>query len=144
MTQYDYPSQPRAFGWIAAWTVGLVVLVGAIMLALWGFGVFTADVKGRGELIKTNKSAVNRIQKQEMFEQLYADVNGYKAKISVARDQVKADPSDSIAQTNLAGVRQQCIDTVQQYNAEARKVTSRDWRSADLPDQQLNQEDYCS
>lgn len=143
MSDYTQPSQKQLFGMLMAWLVALLIVVGAITLALWAFGVFTADIKGRGELVKTNKSAVNRIQKQEMFEQLYADLNGYKAKIGVARDAVEANPSD-VNQTNLTGIRQQCIDTVQQYNAEARKITSRDWRSADLPDQQLNQEDYCT
>lgn len=143
MSEYEVPSQPKLFGMGALWVIGIVVLCGVIGISLWAFGVFTADIKGRGDVTRTNKSAVNRIAKQEMFEQLYADANGYKGKISVARDAVKADPS-SINNTNLTGIRQQCIDTVQQYNAEARKVTSRDWRSADLPDQQLNQEDFCS
>lgn len=143
MSEYDTPSQPKLFGMLMLWLVGLLLLFGAIAAGLWAFGVFTADIKGRGELVKTNKSAVNRIGKQEMFEQLYADINGYPPKIKVQREAVKADPSE-ITRTNLVGLQQQCIDTVQQYNAEARKVTSRDWRSADLPDQQLNQEEFCT
>lgn len=143
MSYYEPKTQKALFGNVVAWVVAAIVLVGVISIVLWAFGVFTADVKGRGELVKTNKSAVNRIQKQEMFEQLFADINGYKAKIAVARGAYHQNPTDT-NQTNLVGVQQQCIDTVQQYNAEARKVTSRDWRSADLPDQQLNQEDYCA
>lgn len=79
-----------------------------------------------------NYDSNNVIQKQEMFQQLYADIQGYKSNIAIARQAYKAQPT-SENQTNLVGVQQQCVNTVQQYNAEAKKITSRQWRSKSLP-----------
>jgi hypothetical protein len=138
MTQYD--THRGAFGVAAGWTIAVVVLALALGISLWAFGVFTSDIKGAGDAIKQKNRAVNRIQKQEQFEQIAADFDGYRAKIPVAVEAVKAAAStaattdDELRLTELLGLRQTCIDAAQQFNAESRKYTSRDWKSAGLPE----------
>lgn len=134
---YVPTSQKGLFGNIALWAIGLVLLIGAISIALWAFGVFTSDLKGRGDAVKIKNSAVNRIQQQEQFVQLNEDYQGTLAKIEISRQSLAnagATPEEKqIAQTNLDGVKQICVDTAQQYNAQSQKYTARDFKSAGLP-----------
>ena len=124
------------FGVGAAWLIGLVVLGGAVSVGLWAFGVFASDIEGAGGAIKQRNSTVNRVQKQEMFEQLAADYDGYLVKIGglVLAVKTTTDPTDkSLRQTELVGLRQVCVDAAQQFNAESKKYTSRVWKSTGLP-----------
>ena len=122
------------------WLVVLaVILLGPLM---WGLSVVTADLWGRGEVVRQVNDPNNRIFAQEYFEELYADVLGYAVQIQVVAATVEADPTNDKAATDLQGLRLICIDTVQTYNAEARKVTSERFRLADLP-YQLNPEVEC-
>lgn len=119
--------------------VGLVV-IGLVVVAIVGLATtgsifFQAEAAKRTlapRITKQNYDSRNVIQKQEMFESLYRDIHGYQANIKIAADAYKQSPT-SFNQTNLVGVKQQCVNTVEQYDAEARKITSRDWRAADLP-----------
>lgn len=136
---YTPKTQKGIFGNIVLWVLALVLLCGALGIGLWAFGVFTSNVKGAGDAQRIKNSGVNRIQKQELFEQLDADYTGYLAKITVARQAV-ADARAAgdattlgLRQTELEGIQQTCIDTAQQYNAESRKYTARDFKSAGLP-----------
>lgn len=121
-------SHKGTFGLIAAWTAGLVVLIGVIGIALWGFGVFTSDVKGAGDAIRQRNSAVNRVQKQEMFEQIAADYDG-----AVVNIRGYGKPATPMQETELRGLKQHCVSLAQQFNAESNKYTSRVWKSAGLP-----------
>lgn len=126
----------KVFGLGVVVWLTIFVLVAAIGIGSWAASVAFSPVKGAGEAFKQKQSAVNRIQKQEMFEQLTADIDGYVAKISVARAAVTSATSEidrGLRQTELIGITQTCIDAVQQYNAESRKYTSRDFKSAGLP-----------
>jgi len=117
--------------------VGLIIfltifLIIAIPLAVWGFRVATSDIKGQGDSIIKKNSATNRISAQERFEDLYADIKASDAKIGPAKQAVKVDPS-TVNTTNLTGLVNYCLDVVGDYNAEARKYTSADFRAIDLP-----------
>src|SRR5207244_4403466 len=109
--------------------------------AIAGIGIFSAKVQAIVAK-KTLNSRVttqvfqpqNKVQSQGYFEALYADYRGYLAKISIQKSLVKSDPSQ-FNQENLAGIRQQCVDNVQQYNAAARSIASQAFRSVDLPAQ---------
>lgn len=131
----DY-SQRKLFGIGLGWVLAVLAVVLVLSLGGWALSVAFSPVKGAGEAFKQKQSAVNRIQKQEMFEQLTADIDGYVAKIAVARAAVASAANEvdrGLRQTELVGVTQTCIDAVQQYNAESRKYTSRDFKSAGLP-----------
>lgn len=129
-------SRRRIIGEVWLWLILATVTIAAISIGLWAFGVFTSNVAGAGGAIRQKNATVNRVQKQEMFEQLAADYDGYLIKIAAAVTAVKTttDETDkALRQTELVGLKQVCVDAAQQFNAESHKYTSRDWKSAGLP-----------
>jgi hypothetical protein len=134
----DLPSQKKIFGLGVAWLVGILVVCAVIGAAVWGIGVATSDVAGRGNQRRAINSSDNRTFAQEQFEELFNDVKTYDAQISTsaAAAAAETEPTEKsrLNQVTL-GVTNQCISTVQQYNAEARKVSKERFRAADLPAQ---------
>jgi Tfp pilus assembly protein PilV len=136
MSSFYEPKSQKAFaGNVMLWVIVAVVFVGLIGIGLWAFGVVTAPWKGQGGAFKQQQSATNRVQKQEMFEQIAADFDGYLVKIQIAVQAAKdaTGIDKELRQTELIGLRQTCVDAAQQFNAESRKYTSRVWKSAGLP-----------
>ncbi len=117
-------------GWI--WAITAVVMVGLISGGIWAFKVATSDVKGAGDATIQINSGENRIQSQELFEDMYAKILEYDKSLDVAAAAVKRSPSN-YTQTNYDGLLMTCNAAVEQYNAETRKVGSTKWRSPDLP-----------
>jgi hypothetical protein len=123
-----------------AWVMGL----GLLFLAIWvlfaglifGFRVATAGIVGKGEAEIRIESANNRIEKQELFEILYADVRAYDDQINVTFDTLSSVTDDEdidFYRQILNGQKNQCIDATNQYNAEARKISSEQFRDSELP-----------
>lgn len=137
----DFEARPLrvGFGWAAKVTFGVIALVLCVVAVVWLFNLGTSDVKGRGNAVRQKNDATNRIQQQERFEDLAADFAAFPTKIQAAehaveRAQASKDPTDdSLRETDLAGLTQQCIDIARDYNAMARKYTARDFRAEDLP-----------
>lgn len=125
-------TEEQLFRRAVAGVILVVLLVAALVAGGWALTIALAGPSGAAQAYKQKESATNRIQKQELFVQLNADIDGYIAKIRIAKQAVAADPT-SVNKTNLIGVEQICVDTVQQYNAESLKYTSRDFKSAGLP-----------
>lgn len=136
------------------WTPRRVKQLIAIIIALcvilplvgWGFHVATSGVEGRGDQIVKNYEEVNRTGKQEMFETLYADIHAYQAQIGNAAKDVSTntDASDTARlKMVLTGLKNQCTNTVEQYNAETHKVTSSDWKDPRLP-YKIDPSEFCS
>ncbi|UYM26615.1 membrane protein [Arthrobacter phage Bauer] len=113
----------------------LGVLVGIVLIswAGWAISVATSGPKGQGDAIKINNSAANWTEKQAKFEKLYAAVQTNEELVAMHSERVAADPSDKTAAQMLAGVKSECVASVNAYNAESRKVLSQDWKSPDLP-----------
>ena len=115
-----------------------IIVIGVIGTLIGGFffvtTVLLAPAKGAGGVIIKNNSAENRIEKQEEFEKLFAKVNFNKDLVAQYKGTVESDPTDAKAKQNLEGAKSACNASVAQYNAEARKVTSMDWKAADLPE----------
>lgn len=119
-------------GWLLVIILGVLgLLAGAIFYVI---GVATSDAKGKGDTIIKNNSVQNRTEKQEQFEKLFAKVETNKALVAQHTKTVAANPTDKQASMVLSGVQSACVASVEQYNAEARKVLSMDWKAADLPD----------
>jgi hypothetical protein len=121
-----------------AWRIMLWITVFAVFFALlgwllWGLGVIGAPVKGAGDAFKQKESANNRIAKQELFEELYADYESTVAKIKPAKQAMKQNPDSIIKQTEYTGLQNYCLDVVAQYNAESNKYLAVDFKRADLP-----------
>jgi len=126
---------PTRFAWGAFWRSGVgIVLIVAFVLALsggiWWLKVATSGVKGRGDVIRQNNDANNRIFSQQHFEDLYAAV--------VSEDQqldIFAGKTDDYSTSTFAGIQAECIRDRAQYNADANKVLLKDWQTPDLPHQ---------
>lgn len=127
--------------------IGAVVLV--IVLAIGGFFIeqwwtrTTAPIKGRTNQISSINGAENRTFQQEHFETLYGDIKGYVQQIHIqqqALNQSAPGPERDHALVILTGLRDQCVSTVQQYNADANKISADDFRTADVP-YQIDQSD---
>lgn len=110
-----------------------ILIIALIWWAVWAISVATSGPKGQGDAVKINNSAQNWTEKQQKFEKLNAAVATNKQLVAVHAARVAADPADKTAAQMLAGVQSECIASVEAYNAESRKVLSKDWKSPDLP-----------
>jgi hypothetical protein len=137
-------------------TTGLKIWIGAIVLivatgaALWGFGVFTSPLKGKGDAYQQKNSSSNWVNAQRGFHDLSNKFDTFKAQIVDAK-QALADvqaqyptsngtPYDPGAQqvanarTTLTGLQQQCQNVTQQYNTDSQAYMTKDFKDAGLPE----------
>lgn len=108
--------------------LGVVAFIALIAGGFW-LKVVLSDPIGQGNAIVQKNNSVNRINKQELFEDMYADVKATDRKLVI----LKAAATDATGKTNYASTQAYCFDVVAEYNAEARKFTATDFRSIDLP-----------
>lgn len=123
----------------------------------WGGQVIFAPLIGQGNARVTIESAPNRIGSQEMFVQMYADIQAYPGMIRDAQKQLdsyrklnegKADPLGTIAgedsrlSTNVSGLRLNCRNAVKNYNAATLKVSKEQFKDPSLP-YTVNAEQFC-
>jgi hypothetical protein len=124
----------RGIRWGLLWALIIVLIVAAIGIATWGVRVATAPIKGQGDAAITKYSAENWTAAQARFENEYQDVLATDQKIDLAAGAAAADPDDQTKADTVAGLRSYCLSAVADYNADARKYLSADFRAADLPD----------
>ena len=148
----------EGIGWYVAIFLVLLVVGWGLVLATMGLRVATAGLMGRANVHIQNQSAPNRIVQQAGFETAFAGVERFKTQLSDARKDLAAwDVSNGAKPDNaigtlatqraylaqvVTGLQQQCNNTVATYNADARKILAKDWRSSDLP-RELDSGDYC-
>jgi hypothetical protein len=133
------PTDKEAWSAAKKWLVFGVLGVLLLSAGSWALGVALSGPHGRGEQIKQINRADNRTFAQEQYHQLLQDIKGYDQQVAVqqaALDAHKAQDAehDRLAQV-VAGLKTQCISTTQQYNAEAQKISKRQFLDAGLPDQ---------
>lgn len=134
---------------------GVIILVVALTIGLvgaaFGFRVATAGLVGAGQQHIQNQGVANRVVQQASFETSYADWVGYTEKLKDANTsiaewdkanvgwQARDNAIGSLAQarqylvTVRDGLRQQCQNTVANYNADTHKSLAQDWKRGDLP-----------
>lgn len=107
---------------------------------------------GRQQAEQTKNSAQNWTSAQAAFHQEANDVTGFTTKIAAAKQALtdfdKTHPNltaedgltgytDAQARqgltSNLAGLQQQCVNTVTEYNTQSQSYLTEDWKDADLP-----------
>ena len=123
----------HSYWYAVTWITASTVAIFAIGVLLWGLGVFSAGPKGAGDAYKENQSGQNRVEKQEMFEDLYQDIQAADKGVHGAA-LAKADDPSFVTRTNYIGAVNYCNGLVAKYDAEARKYTSADWRDNVLPE----------
>lgn len=140
MTKWYDSDNPTTVARGASWRLGIFIIAGVVFfgligIALWAFGVFSSDIKGQGDAIKTKNSSTNRIAAQERFEDLYQDILASDMKLDAAFANMTANPDSQVKSTEYTGLVNYCVDVRADYDAEARKYTAKDFRSIDLPAQ---------
>lgn len=136
MSSMSDPSPKRILGLSAAVFAGLIAMIVVLTFIGLGWRYIIAGPSGAVGAKEQQQNANTRVQKQELFEQLAADYDGYLAKIRIAKNALAAASTDidkELRQTELVGVQQTCVDTAQQFNAESNKYTAHVWKSAGLP-----------
>jgi hypothetical protein len=131
------PARTAAKFVLRGWMIAVLVIVLSLVTgaALWAAGVFTSDVKGRGDAQVTKYSAPNRIGANKTFEQLYADIIAADKNINVTAKALASNPSDGKLNTEYRGQVMYCNDLVAEYNSAALAFLSEEFRRAELPHQ---------
>lgn len=133
---HDRPVRTTAKAVSRGWIIVLLViaLVIGTGVILWTGRVATSDIKGQGDAVITKNEARNRINAQENFETLFADIQSADKIVGISAEALAQDPTNTKLSTELMGQKQFCVDLIGKYNAAARKFTQADFRAADLPD----------
>lgn len=115
--------------------LGVLAVIGALALIVGGYLAVVAlsQPVGVGNAIIKKNSAENWTRAQAEFEDRYADILATENKLVVACTALRDDPEDKTLRTNFTGLSGYYLTVVGEYNAEARKFLSQDFRAADLP-----------
>lgn len=136
---------------IAFLALGVVATFALVTLG-WGLMTGFSYWWGQGDAYRTKNSAANWTTAQVAFHQEANDVTGFQQKIVLARQQLadfdRAHPNlageDGLVgmqdnqnraslTSNLAGLQQQCLNTVTAYNTASEGFLTADWKDANLP-----------
>lgn len=123
-----------------------VVLIAILMIALWGFGVLTADIKGQGEAHKEIHSAEFRLEAYNYFYDQYHSILGMEGSIDANINTLSQFENTSKEYgrivINIAALQSLRHQAIQEYNANASKdYTIGQFRDAGLP-YQLEDKEY--
>jgi hypothetical protein len=133
--------------------IGIVIAIILMVIAVvWSVVTGFSYWWGQGNAQQEKNSAQNWTRAQVSFHQQVNDYDGYLKKIAQAKQALtdfdKLHPNltgedglvgmqDTQARqsltVNLAGVQQQCINVVSDYNTASEGYLTEDWKDADLP-----------
>ena len=130
---------PKTWKVVLLCAVVVLIMVG-VPIGVWAFRVGTAPIKGDGDTVIMNEDARNRTAAHAKLLEKYAAVKNADAAINQFAKTQRAQPNSLIAQTNLDGAITGCKAAASDYDAEAKKILSRDWLDASLP-RQINTND---
>jgi hypothetical protein len=119
-------------------TITGFVALAVLMVALWGFGVFTAGIKGQGEAYKEIQSKEFRLESYNYFFNQYHSILALEGQINVnisMLDDIEKGTKDySRIRTNIVALQSLRHQAIQAYNAEASKdYTAGQFRDNNLP-----------
>lgn len=131
----EVDSASRSAGWrLLVWIIVIILVVLALGAGIWGLTVATSGVRGVGDGEIRKNSAENWVEAQARFEENYQEYEATLVRIDQFYQVHLDDPDDAVAKTNWVGQQSHCTDVVADYNADARKFLSEDFRAADLPE----------
>ena len=118
--------------------VGVVAGMWLLAAAIWGIGIATAGIFGRGEAYKQIQSAEFRIEAYQYFFNQYASIKSLEGKIDELEAQLqKLEPGTreyNYTLSSLTGTKGLRHEAIQKYNADTRKeYTEGQFRDKDLP-----------
>lgn len=124
--------------WSIVSFIGVIALWLVIASAIWGFGVATAGIFGRGEAHKEIQSADFRIQAYQTFFNQCASIQGLEGQIDELTKTLgyydRGSREYNITVTSIAGVKGARHQAIARYNQDALKNWMEgQFRDADLP-----------
>jgi hypothetical protein len=123
-------------GRATALIVWFVVVAGLLSAAFFGIRWLVSDVRGQAEADIQINSAANRIAAQQWFPAQLGSIKSTDAKLDglYALWQANIGKADeSWHQTNYIGTQNLCLQFIENYNAEAQKVTREKWIDPSMP-----------
>lgn len=123
---------------IILYTITGFITIAVLMIALWGFGVFTAGIKGQGEAYKEIQSKEFRLEAYNYFFDQYHSILALEGQIdvniSMLNDIEEGTKDYSRIRTNVAALQSLRHQAIQSYNAQASKdYTVGQFRDYNLP-----------
>ena len=124
-------------------TIGIAVLLWGLVAGIWGLGVATAGLYGRGEAIKQIQSSEFRIQAYQYFFNQCASIQGLEGKIDELTIQLSlltpGTREYNYTLASLTGVKGLRHEAIAKYNQDALKeYTEGQFRDKDLPYQLID------
>lgn len=117
--------------------IGILLAFWVLSIGIWGFGVATAGIYGRGEAHKQLNSAEFRITSYNHFFEACSSIQGLEGSIDELTTQLDATTSErdrGIVLSSLTGTKAARHQAIADYNADARKnYTEGQFRDNDLP-----------
>src|SRR5688572_27271536 len=133
----DFDSASRSAAWrVGLWVTLAVLSIGALTGGIYWVKVATAPVKGWGDQQIIVNDGRNRVNAQEWFAGKYGFVKAQDAKLANLREQLEATKGTSdegLWRSSLSGATNLCLQAIEEYNAEALKISRGQWRSPDMP-----------
>lgn len=150
MSDWDEEAQSRPVATGLKIWFGVIGLLVATAIVLWGTGVFTSWFKGKGDAYQQKNSSSNWVTAQRGFHDLNNKFETFKTQVADAK-QALADvqaqyptsngtPYDPGAQQvnnariTLTGLTQQCQNVVTQYNTDSQSYLTQDFKDEGLPE----------
>lgn len=133
----EFDREAYSGGWRMAGITLVVILACSAMGGVgWLIKVALSDVKGAGDATVKINSADNRLQQQELFQDLYRKIQENELNLKQAcadKWENKGKPSESFHNTNYSGMVMAYNQSVTEYNAQTQKARAEKWLPASLP-----------
>lgn len=128
---------------LSAVAVTLTVLfVCGLAALLWWLGVFTSGIKGAGDVHRDQNDAKNREHWSATFNSEYEQIQADQGVIATLKEQAGAQGATAQDRDNYVGAKNNCLQDVAQYNADASSTLGSPWVPANLPDH-IDSDTYC-
>lgn len=114
---------------------GLAAFV-VVIVGVYAIQYYTADARGRVAANEVVKSGASRLTNYNMFFDRCAAIQGHEGTLDALRDELKTatlDGDKARINANITGVSSQRAQSIAQYNQDALKWTSGQFRDAELP-----------
>lgn len=130
----------KTIAWSVLVLIAVMVFWFLLASAIWGVGVATAGIFGRGEAYKQIQSADFRVQAYQTFFNQCASIQGLEGQIDELTGTLEKYERGSreynITLTSIAGVKGARHQAIAKYSQDALKDwTEGQFRDADLPHQ---------